>query len=225
MTRKILNRTGLAAMLATAIVLVAFASFAFASGKFFDDTAVPITEVGATTKSLISVFRQPEPVAVPKSISSIFPPDKKTGKSFLGINPALARPAYPDETKTLPPVWLIPGANDSVLAFSTNAKGRLLGGGGGSVSEPYFANNGYVSWSPGNRHTHGRTQITVLLPDTIPTIQIKTQRKHKPAVLTTYIAHDNVVSVNLKYAKTVIVNGNKTRLQIITARPKKKHKH
>jgi hypothetical protein len=200
---------------AVAVVAAAFAPVASgAKGHYLRiEKQTPVASVSDVIKTNISVFRQTDPVTVPDSILKMTVPDKKDGKTMLGMNGTLARPAYPDAEKQEQPVWFVPAANDVMFAFQTNPDGTGAGG-GGSVSSKDFLDHGSVMWQPGREGSNHHTPITVVLPDSITTVRIKTKAPGKKRHYRTYTAHDNVVVANPKYADAVVVNGHKVSLRI-----------
>lgn len=203
--------------LAAAVVVLAAAFAPVASGAkghfLLIENQTPVASVSDAIKANISVFRQTDPVTVPDSIMKMTVPDKKDGKTMVGMNGTLARPAYPDAEKKARPVWLIPAANDVVFAFQTNPDGTGAGG-GGPVNTPEFLDHGSLMWQPGRKGSNYRTLITVVLPDSITTVRIKTKAPGKKGHYRTYTAHDNVVVAKLKHADAVVVNGHKMSLRI-----------
>lgn len=192
--------------LATLTLTLAAVAAGSALAVGYDIMQPKVTEVGPQTKSLISVFRQTEPVEVPEAVKAMSGGENRAdGKTMMGLNADLARPAYPDAAHKQPPVWLVPGADEFVMSFNLDPSGHSAGGSGGSVDNEFFRNNGFVSASPGARHSNRRTQVTVLVPDSVTLVKIKTKARGKKGHIHNFTPHDNVVVANLKHTVAVII--------------------
>ena len=203
------TRRSVLATVATAVLALALGS-ALAVAAQFDPDQPTVTEVGPVTKSSISVFRQTDPVVVPQIVKDMATADPKSnGTTFFGMNSALARPAYPDAAHKLPPVWLIPGADEFLMTFTPSIDGKTGGGGGGPVDNDYFQKFGAVVMQGGSRGSNKRSLVTVLVPDSITLVKIKTKPHGKKGHIHRFTPHDNVVVANLKHTVAVIVGGKK----------------
>lgn len=202
------RRSALATVVAAVLALALGSALAVAAQ--FDPNQPPVAEVGPVTKSSISVFRQTDPVVVPQIVKDMSMSDSKSnGTTFFGMNSALARPAYPDAGHKLPPVWLIPGADEFLMTFTPSIDGKSGGGGGGPVDDDYFQKFGAIGVQGGRRGSNKRSLVTVLVPDSITLVKIKTKPHGKKGHIHRFTPHDNVVVANLKHTVAVIVGDKK----------------
>lgn len=167
----------------------------------------PVESVDPNIASLISVFRQTTPApARPEFINKIYEA-RKDGKTLDGGNPDLARPAYPDAEKKQAPVWLVPGANGRLYAWSES--GKSASGTGGPVDDEFFRNYGWVSFAGSRGNSRSYSRVTVVVPDSITTVRLVFQRRNGKRFARDFTPHDNVVVHNDRRFRAAIINGRR----------------
>lgn len=177
----------------------------------FSPWAEPVQVVDPKISEQISVFRQTDPApARPDFITEIYKA-RKDGKTLDGGNPELARPAYPDVERKQPPVWLVPGANGYMYAWSDSGKGAS--GTGGPTDDEYFRKYGWVSVSGSRIRNRSYSQVTVVVPDSIATVRLVFQRRSGKRFARDFTPHDNVVVNTDRRIRAVIINGKRFKFQ------------
>jgi hypothetical protein len=200
-----------------AVVTVALAAIGAATAFAADtDYLAPVAAVSDTIKNNVSVFRATEAVTVPDDVRTIVNSDMKDGKTFLGQNVELARPAaYKSGGKTKT-AWIVPAETDNLFAYLLAGKNTT--GIGGQVDAD-FLKYGLVSWDPeGSRKN---VALLAMFPDGVKSMRVKSRTKKKNGKYKyktrTFKAQNNVIIVTVKNAYSVSVAG-----QTAVLFPKKK---